>query len=86
MEAGQIVGVPFGQVVGVIVSLVGAIIALAGAIVYIYKRSEAKNKVIVELTKSFYESTKEHSKALENNTQVIKELPETIMLHIKASR
>lgn len=65
---------------------------LAIALVVVWKRSESKNKVIIDLTKSFVEATKDHTKALENNTEamknnvkVIEDLPESIMLHIKAS-
>lgn len=82
---GQIIAVPFEYMIAVVVGLVAAITGLVTATVYIFKRNESKNKIIVDLTKSFYESTKDHAKALENNTRVIEKLPETIMLHFKAN-
>lgn len=70
-----------------IITIVGAIaIPLCSALVLVYRRGEAKNKIIIDVTKSFIEVSKDHSKALENNTRVIEKLPETIMLHIKAKR
>lgn len=83
-----------------IIGIVAAIaVPLAGAVVFERKRNEAKNKVleeknktIVDLTKSFLEVTnemkiavKDVKGAVENNTAVIKELPEQFVLHMKAN-
>ncbi len=83
---GQIIQITMQQIVLVMSALVGTIGVLAGAVFYIYKRGERKNNVIVELTKEFVSVTKDHAKAIENNTQVVKELPNQIMLHIKAMK
>ena len=69
-----------------LLAIIGAIVVpVVTALVFVYKRGESKSKEIVTLTKSFVEVTKDHSKALENNTEVIKKLPDTIMLHIRAA-
>lgn len=83
---GQIIQITMGQIIGVISALVGVIGVLAGAVFYIYKRGERKNTVIVDLTKEFVSVTKDHAKAIENNTKVVEGLPEQIMLHIKAMK
>lgn len=85
MEGGQIIA-PLEYVVAIVAGLVTALVAMAAALVYVYKRGETKSKVSIELTKAFVESTKDHAKALENNTRVIEKLPDTIMLHIKAAQ
>jgi hypothetical protein len=71
------------ELIGVIA---GIVVPVCGAVVFLYKTGEKKNKVIVDLTKSFVESTKDHAKAIENNTRVIENLPEQIILHLKAMR
>lgn len=70
-----------------IIVLIGAIaIPLCTALIFVYKRKEAQGKAMIDLTKSFVESSKDLSKAIENNTKVIEKLPETIMLHINAKK
>lgn len=73
-----------------IIMIIGLIaIPLSAALVFIYKRKESQakssNSVLVELTRSFVEATKDQTKAVENNTRVIEKLPEQIMLHIKSN-
>lgn len=79
-----------GALIGIIAAIVGPII---GALVYMYKQRENTQKDILNLTKTFTESTMGHRQVLENNTtalnevrNVIKELPDQIMLHAAASR
>lgn len=77
-----------------LITLVGVVVVpLVSAIIFLWKRGEAKNKTIIDLTKSFTEVTKDHiaatkdcTRAVDNNTQVIGKLPETIMLHMAAQK
>jgi NAD dependent epimerase/dehydratase family enzyme len=70
------------EIIGIIAAIA---VPLAGAVIFERKRNEAKNKTIVELTRSFVDSTKEVAKAIENNTRVIEKLPEQFVLHMKAN-
>lgn len=74
-----------------LLALIGAIIGpLLVVIAFLYKRGEAKNKAnnqaLLDLTRSFVDTTKDCTRAIENNTHVINKLPETIMLHLAAER
>ena len=79
-----------GALIGIIAAVAGPIVT---ALVYMYKQRENTQKDILTLTKTFTESTMSHKQVLENNTNalnevknVIKELPDQIMLHAAASR
>lgn len=78
---GQIT-IPLGYVISSFGALVAALVAMFWLI---QKQNKNHNKEVKELTKDFVSSTKDHSKAVENNTRVIEKLPEQIMLQIKAT-
>lgn len=81
VEQAQIVTMNIATVITIASTIV---MALAGAIALLFRILEKKNEAIIQLTKSFVESTKDHAKAVENNTKVIERLPDSIMLHIKS--
>jgi hypothetical protein len=72
--------------IGNILFIVGSVaIPLAGAVAMLYKRGEARSKTIINLTESVLNVTKDNTTALQNNTEVIKGLPEQFILHLKAN-
>lgn len=82
-EHAQIVQMSIGSIITIASAIVGT---LASALAVLFYKLEKKNDAIVELTKSFIETTIGVKTTLENNTKVIERLPETIAMQIKANK
>jgi archaellum biogenesis protein FlaJ (TadC family) len=52
----------------------GIVVTLAGTIALLFRMLEKKNDIIIDLTKSYMETTIGVKTALENNTKVIERL------------
>jgi hypothetical protein len=84
---GQIINVPFEYVVAIVLTLASALGAVVGAVIFLFSKNESKHRTIVDLTKSFTEVTKDHGKALENNTKVIERMhSDMVMINATQAR
>lgn len=88
-----VVQIPFSYIISVVGGVVTAVIAMAGVIGVLWKADQKSKNQIVELSKSFVKEMEksnqllaDHNRVTEDTLKVIKDLPETIMLHIKANR
>lgn len=83
LETAQIVQLSVSTVITIASSI---ILTLSGTIGLLFRMLEKKNDKIIQLTESYIQTTLGVKQALENNTKVIEEFPETVMMHIKANK